>query len=102
RQSDLLDVVMTALGLKGVQKISARGLRSRQSKRPRRILLTEDHPVNQRLAIKLLEKWGHSVAVACNGRKALEALEKESFDLVLMDLQMPEIGGLEATRLIRE
>jgi len=103
RQSDLLDAIVTALGLKGLQKITANRLRPRLSKRPLRILLTEDHPVNQRLAIKLLEKWGHTVVLACNGRKALEALEKEKavFDLVLMDLQMPEMGGLEATGLIR-
>jgi len=102
RQSDLLDAMMTALGKKGVQKISAKRLHPRQCRRPLHILLTEDHPVNQRLTVKLLEKWGHSVVVAGNGRKALEALEKEDFDLILMDLQMPEMGGLEATALIRQ
>src|SRR5262249_2453354 len=101
RQSDLLDAMVTALGLKGMRKISANRLRPRTTRRPLRVLLTEDHPVNQRLAVKLLEKWGHTVAVACNGRRALEALEKEPFDLVLMDMQMPEMGGLEATRAIR-
>jgi CheY-like chemotaxis protein len=102
RQSDLLDAIMGATGVKAVQKISAKRLRPRESRHPRRILLTEDHPVNQRLAIKLLEKWGHSVVVASNGRKALEALEREKFDLILMDLQMPEMGGLEATARIRD
>ena len=102
RQSDLLDSVMSALGKKGVQKISANRLLPRASKRPVRVLLAEDHPVNQHLAIKLLTKWGHSVVVAANGRKAIEALEKEPFDLVLMDLQMPQMGGLEATALIRQ
>jgi CheY-like chemotaxis protein len=65
-------------------------------------LLAEDHPDNQRLAMRLLEKWGHSVVLANTGRKALEALEKERFDLVLMDVQMPEMGGYEATQCIRE
>lgn len=67
-----------------------------------RVLLAEDNPVNQRLATRLLEKRGHRVAVACNGQEALEALEKETFDLVLMDVQMPEMDGFEATKLLRE
>jgi two-component system, sensor histidine kinase and response regulator len=67
-----------------------------------RVLLAEDNPVNQRLATRLLEKRGHRVVVASNGRQALEALEKESFDLVLMDVQMPEMDGFEATAAIRE
>jgi PAS domain S-box-containing protein len=67
-----------------------------------RVLLAEDNAVNQRLAVRLLEKRGHRVAVAGNGREALEALEKEKFDLVFMDVQMPEMDGLEATATIRE
>jgi two-component system, sensor histidine kinase and response regulator len=67
-----------------------------------RVLLAEDNAVNQRLAVRLLEKRGHRVTVAGNGREALEALEKESFDLVFMDVQMPEMDGLEATAAIRE
>ncbi|HYL09890.1 MAG TPA: PAS domain S-box protein, partial [Candidatus Acidoferrales bacterium] len=65
-------------------------------------LLAEDNAVNQRLAIGLLEKCGNRVAVAANGREVLEALHRQSFDAVLMDVQMPEMGGLEATRLIRQ
>jgi signal transduction histidine kinase/CheY-like chemotaxis protein len=66
-----------------------------------RVLVTEDNPVNQRLIVRLLEKRGHRVALADNGRQALAALEKESFDLVLMDVQMPEMDGFEATSAIR-
>jgi CheY-like chemotaxis protein len=66
-----------------------------------RILLAEDNLVNQRLAVRLLESRGHRVEPAANGREALAALERERFDLVLMDLQMPSMGGLEATAAIR-
>ena len=67
-----------------------------------RILLAEDNVVNQRVASRLLEKRGHRVVVAVTGREALKALEEESYDLVLMDVQMPEIDGVEATAKIRE
>ncbi|MGH9718732.1 MAG: PAS domain S-box protein [Bryobacteraceae bacterium] len=69
---------------------------------PRHILLAEDNAVNQKLAVRLIERRGHSVVVAGNGAEALRALEREPFDLILMDVQMPEMGGLEATAAIRE
>jgi two-component system, sensor histidine kinase and response regulator len=65
-------------------------------------LLVEDNAVNQTLAVRLLERRGYTVTVAGNGREALAALEKGSFDVVLMDIQMPEMDGFKATAAIRE
>ena len=67
-----------------------------------RILLAEDNAVNQLLALRVLEKQGHQVVTASNGRAALERLEKATFDLILMDIQMPEMDGFEATAVIRK
>jgi CheY-like chemotaxis protein/signal transduction histidine kinase len=68
----------------------------------RRILLVEDNPTNQRLVVRLLEKYGHQVVVAPNGLEGVKAYQRERFDLVLMDVQMPVMNGLEATVRIRE
>ncbi|HEX4380303.1 MAG TPA: response regulator, partial [Candidatus Acidoferrum sp.] len=67
-----------------------------------RVLVAEDNAVNQTLARRLLEKRGHTVVIAENGRVALEAAERDAFDLILMDVQMPVLGGLEAAACIRE
>jgi len=68
---------------------------------PRRVLLVEDNRINQRVALGLLTKRGHEVIVAANGLEALDALARQPFDVVLMDVQMPEMGGFEATAEIR-
>lgn len=73
----------------------------RESRPSLRILLAEDNAVNQKLAVRLLEKRGHSITVTNDGREALEALEKNTFDLILMDVQMPVVDGLEAAIMIR-
>jgi two-component system sensor histidine kinase/response regulator len=67
-----------------------------------RVLVAEDNRVNQRLTTRLLEKRGHRVTMTANGREALEALAKDAYDLVLMDMQMPEMDGFEATSALRE
>jgi signal transduction histidine kinase/ActR/RegA family two-component response regulator len=73
-----------------------------ESPRTYRILLAEDNPVNQKLATRLIEKRGHSVVAVKNGREAVEQVEKEFFDVVLMDISMPEMDGLQATAILRE
>jgi CheY-like chemotaxis protein len=67
-----------------------------------RILLAEDNPINQRLTLRLLEKRGHAVVAAADGVEALEALDRDVFDLVLMDVQMPQMDGFQVTAIVRE
>jgi two-component system sensor histidine kinase/response regulator len=73
-----------------------------QQPTPLRILLAEDNPVNQVVATRFLEKRGHKVVGVGNGRDAVAAAENQNFDLALVDLQMPEMDGLQAVRLIRQ
>ena len=102
RQSALRDAIVKALGnaprgLAAVQPHSQRGPQGR----PLRVLLAEDNFVNQRVAMGILKKAGHDVTVAHNGRSALNALDAATFDLVLMDMQMPEMSGPQAIAAIR-
>jgi signal transduction histidine kinase/ActR/RegA family two-component response regulator len=71
------------------------------SSRVLQVLLVEDHPINQILATTLLKKWGHQVVLAKNGQEAVDLFGSQVWDVILMDMQMPVMGGLEATRLIR-
>jgi two-component system, sensor histidine kinase and response regulator len=105
KQSEVLQAIRAVLGSPPSmdEKPAVVSSRSRpESRIPLRILLVEDNQMNQVLATRLLQKRGHEVAVAENGRIALEALEKQDPDLVLMDVQMPEMDGFQATAAIRK
>jgi PAS domain S-box-containing protein len=107
RQSELREAIARVLGAR--EQTGAIPLVTRYSLQNAsdpetvlRVLVAEDNAVNQRLAVRMLEKRGHRVVVANNGREALDALAKDTFDLVFMDVQMPEMDGFEATAGIRE
>jgi len=102
KQSELLDAIYMAMGHRVGEKVPVITRYAVQDARKRlNILLAEDNVVNQKLAMKILEKRGHSVVVVPNGKEAVKKLEEDHFDLVLMDVQMPVMDGLTATREIR-
>jgi signal transduction histidine kinase/CheY-like chemotaxis protein len=104
KQSDLLQAIVRALP-RQAQPMDLTEVEPEKApaniSRPLRILLAEDNAVNQLLAVRVLEQAGHTVTVAGNGREALACWQREPFDLILMDVQMPEMGGFEATACIR-
>jgi two-component system sensor histidine kinase/response regulator len=102
RRATLQEAVFQALGVLAPSDKQCAQLSEKTRVKGLRLLLAEDNRVNQKLAVHLLEKMGHHVVLAVNGEEAVEMLRKRSFDLVLMDIQMPVMGGVEATRKIRK
>jgi PAS domain S-box-containing protein len=102
KQSELLNAILTVLHPSSAKtpKPAHRSLLP-GNRRRLHILVAEDNAINQRLVVRMLEKRGHTVRVAGNGKEVLAALKNETFDLVLMDVQMPEMNGFEATAAIR-
>ena len=104
KQSDLLSAIQAALAREIATTLegSPAAANSQPAIRPLRILLAEDGITNQKLAVGLLGKWGHTVTLANNGQEAVAAFQAQPFDLILMDVQMPEMDGYQATACIRD
>src|SRR4029079_9754643 len=103
-QSQLFNAISQSLGTAVAELRTTGSIETRRAMDfvPRRILLAEDGIVNQKVAIELLTKRGHQVTLANNGQEALAALDKDAFDLILMDVQMPILDGFAATAAIRQ
>jgi PAS domain S-box-containing protein len=103
KQSDLLDAIVTVMArARGPGRGAPASREKHRAAKALEILVAEDNPMNQKLVLRLLEKWGHRPTLARNGREAYQATARKAFDLVLMDVQMPEWSGLEATEAIRK
>jgi PAS domain S-box-containing protein len=103
KQSELFDAIVMALGVTAAEDaVAEKAVAPWHGRlRPLRVLLAEDSLVNQKLVVGLLEREGHAVIVANNGKEAVAAAESGQFDLILMDVQMPEMDGLEAAAIVR-
>ncbi len=104
RPSDLLDTILATVKTSPTNhraQVGPKDQRFSAWDRSLRVLVAEDTPFNQKFILKLLNRWGHKADLAENGRQALEKLEQAGFDLILMDVQMPEMSGFEATEQIR-
>ena len=103
KQSELFDAIVTTLGVAALDSPprESEAASSAPRVRPLKVLLAEDNAANQKLAVGVLTKHGHRVTVADNGRLAIAAWQSEPFDVILMDVQMPEMDGLQATQAIR-
>src|SRR5262249_28460574 len=104
KQSELLQSILSLLGKTRPTKVGAQSVSVSTAPvigKSLRILVAEDNAVNQQVAIGLLQELGHQATIVGNGKLAIQALEKDNFDVVLMDIQMPEMDGFQATAAIR-
>jgi CheY-like chemotaxis protein len=101
KELDLFDAIMTALGMGSSQPWEQPATTPLPQLAPLQILLAEDNPINQKPVVGLLQKHGHYVTVVHNGKEAVNLTKQRKFDLVLMDIQMPEMDGFEATAILR-